>query len=64
MPRRPALQEASAKGDGRTADASEIGKPLGSWLGLAFGPPKPVYQAFTLGPATPATPAPAKSKRK
>ena len=65
VPRGPALQEASTKADGRTADASTaIGKPLGSWLGLAFGPAKPVYQAFTLGPATPATPAPAKSASK
>ena len=31
-----------------------IGKPLGSWFGLTFGPQKPAYQAFTLGPATPA----------
>jgi murein L,D-transpeptidase YafK len=65
MPRKPALQEASANSNGRSADASStIGKPLGSWLGLAFGPPKPVYQAFTLGPATPATPEPAKSASK
>ena len=41
----------------RTADA---GKPLGSALGLSFGPAKPVYQAFTLGPATPTVPAPKK----
>jgi murein L,D-transpeptidase YafK len=34
--------------------AASIGKPLGSWFGLSFGEPKPVYQAFTLGPATPA----------
>jgi len=31
-------------------------KPLGSVLGLTFGPAKPVYQAFTLGPATPTLP--------
>jgi murein L,D-transpeptidase YafK len=48
---------------------SSIDKPLGSWFGFTFGPPKsPVYQAFTLGPATPTppkpTPAPpAKKKR-
>lgn len=63
-PRMPALQQASTKqANGRSADASIIGKPLGSWFGLTFGPPKPpVYQAFTLGPATPppATPVPAK----
>ena len=41
----------------RTADA---GKPLGSALGLRFGPAKPVYQAFTLGPATPTLPEPKK----
>jgi murein L,D-transpeptidase YafK len=57
------LQEASAKSKGRTADAGGLGKPLGSWFGLTFGPPKaPVYQAFTLGPATPATPVPTPTK--
>jgi len=43
-------------------------KPLGSVLGLTFGPSKPTYRAFTLGPATPPAPvpppAPAKSKAK
>jgi murein L,D-transpeptidase YafK len=53
------LQEASAKQSNRTA---EVGRPLGSWLGLTFGPPKAVYQAFTLGPATPATPVPTPTK--
>jgi hypothetical protein len=58
-PRVPAQQQASVKTRGRSADAGIIGKPLGSWFGLTFGPAKPtVYQAFTLGPATPATPAP------
>lgn len=52
-PRVPAQQQASARPGAGSADASTIGKPLGSWYGLAFGPPKPVYQAFTLGPATP-----------
>ncbi|MCJ7597636.1 MAG: murein L,D-transpeptidase [Methyloceanibacter sp.] len=33
-----------------------LSKPLGSVLGLSFGPAKPVYQAFTLGPATPMLP--------
>ena len=28
-------------------------KPLGSVMGLRFGPSKPAYTAFTLGPATP-----------
>ena len=59
-PRLPALQQASAKTPAKSADAGTLGKPLGSWFGLTFGPPKqPLYQAFTLGPATPATPAPA-----
>ena len=61
---RERLQEASAKQtNGQTADAG-LGKPLGSWFGLTFGPPKaPAYQAFTLGPATPTTvPAPASAK--
>ena len=54
------LQEASAKETKRTA---EVGRPLASWLGLTFGPPKaPDYQAFTLGPATPPTPVPAPTK--
>jgi murein L,D-transpeptidase YafK len=56
------LQEASAKQTKRTAEA--LGRPLGSWFGLTFGPPKaPVYQAFTLGPATPATPVPTPTKQ-
>ncbi len=32
-------------------------KPLGSVLNLKFGPAKPAYTAFTLGPATPDLPA-------
>jgi murein L,D-transpeptidase YafK len=57
---RERLQEASAKQTKRTA---EVGRPLGSWFGLSFGPPKvPIYQAFTLGPATPATPVPTPTK--
>jgi murein L,D-transpeptidase YafK len=61
-PRIP-LQEASAKPQGRTADAGFLGRPLGSWFGLTFGPPKaPVSSAFTLGPATPATPVPTPTK--
>jgi murein L,D-transpeptidase YafK len=32
-------------------------KPLGSVLGLRFGPAKPAHTAFTLGPATPKFPA-------
>jgi murein L,D-transpeptidase YafK len=59
-PRIP-LQEASAKPQGRTADAGFLGRPLGSWFGLTFAPPKaPVYSAFTLGPATP-VPTPTKT---
>jgi murein L,D-transpeptidase YafK len=54
------LQEAAAK---QTKSTAELGRPLGSWFGLTFGPPKePVYQAFTLGPATPATPVPTPTK--
>jgi murein L,D-transpeptidase YafK len=33
--------------------AASLTKPLGSVLGLRFGPSKPPYSAFTLGPATP-----------
>ena len=65
-PRGPVQQQASAK-TGSSADSgmasslqASIGKPLGSWFGLTFGPQKPTYQAFTLGPATPANVAPAK----
>jgi hypothetical protein len=62
-PRLPALQQASAKPPAKSADAGDIGKPLGSWFGLTFGPPKPpVYQSFTLGPATPGTPVPTPTK--
>lgn len=77
-PRGPVLQQASVKsgqtkpggsadaGTASSIQAASIGKPLGSWFGLAFGPAKPAYQAFTLGPATPtpATPAPAKRAAK
>jgi murein L,D-transpeptidase YafK len=60
LPRGPVLQQASTKPGtwqaqtkpDRSADAS-ADKPLGSWFGLSFGPPKPAYSAFTLGPATP-----------
>jgi hypothetical protein len=57
------LQEASAKQTKRTAEAGGLGRPLGSWFGLSFGLPKVSdYQAFTLGPATPATPVPTPTK--
>jgi hypothetical protein len=60
---RERLQEASAKTK-QTAEIGALGRPLGSWFGLTFGPPKaPPYQAFTLGPATPATPTPTPTKQ-
>ena len=34
-------------------DVAAALKPLGSVMGLRFGPSKPAYTAFTLGPATP-----------
>jgi murein L,D-transpeptidase YafK len=47
-PKAPPVQQASV------TQVSTLGKPLGSWFGLSFGPPKaPAYTAFTLGPATP-----------
>ena len=52
IPRAPAMQEASAKPANKSNSAS-LTKPLGSVLGLSFGPSKPNYRAFTLGPATP-----------
>jgi hypothetical protein len=52
IPRAPVMQEASAKPVKKTNSAA-LGKPLGSVLGLRFGPGKPAYSAFTLGPATP-----------
>jgi murein L,D-transpeptidase YafK len=52
IPRAPAMQEASAKPASKRQSAS-LAKPLGSVLGLTFGPSKPAYSAFTLGPATP-----------
>jgi murein L,D-transpeptidase YafK len=52
IPRAPAMQEASAKPAKKAVSAS-LTKPLGSVLGLRFGPSKPAYSAFTLGPATP-----------
>jgi murein L,D-transpeptidase YafK len=50
IPRAPAMQEASAKAK---KNYSSLTKPLGSVLGLTFGPSKNNYRAFTLGPATP-----------
>jgi hypothetical protein len=44
------MQEASAK---PKKNYSSLSKPLGSVLGLTFGPSKSNYRAFTLGPATP-----------
>ncbi len=37
-------------------DPDALGKPLGSWYGLTFGPAKSMTKAFTLGPANPAPP--------
>ena len=51
-PRAPALQEAAAKPKPSKSQAA-LTKPLGSVLGLRFGPSRPPYSAFTLGPATP-----------
>jgi murein L,D-transpeptidase YafK len=51
IPRAPAMQEASTKPAPKTQAA--LVKPLGSVMGLRFGPSKPAYTAFTLGPATP-----------
>jgi murein L,D-transpeptidase YafK len=50
IPRAPAMQEASLK---PKKSHSSLTKPLGSVLGLTFGPSKNNYRAFTLGPATP-----------
>lgn len=50
IPRAPAMQEASAKSK---KNYSSLSKPLGSVLGLTFGPSNNNYRAFTLGPATP-----------
>lgn len=50
--RAPVTQEASAK-SGKKGQSAALAKPLGSVLGLSFGPSKPAYRAFTLGPATP-----------
>ena len=52
IPRAPATQEASGKPASKRQSAS-LAKPLGSVLGLSFGPSKSGYSAFTLGPATP-----------
>lgn len=52
IPRAPAMQEASTKPAKKT-DSAALTKPLGSVMGLRFGPSKPSYTAFTLGPATP-----------
>jgi murein L,D-transpeptidase YafK len=49
--RAPAQQE--AKSPAKKDMSASLTKPLGSVLGLSFGPSKPAYQAFTLGHATP-----------
>ena len=50
--RAPVLQEASAKPATKRQQAA-LGKPLGSVLGLSFGPTKQNYSAFTLAPPRP-----------
>jgi murein L,D-transpeptidase YafK len=50
--RAPAMQQAFTK-PANKGDSAALAKPLGSVLGLSFGPSKPAYSAFTLGPATP-----------
>lgn len=50
--RAPAQQE--AKSPTKKDMSASLSKPLGSVLGLSFGPSKPACQAFTLGPAAPA----------
>jgi hypothetical protein len=45
------MQQASTKPN--KGNSASLAKPLGSVLGLSFGPSKPAYSAFTLGPATP-----------
>jgi murein L,D-transpeptidase YafK len=52
--RAPVLQEAKGNGSKKDVSAS-LSKPLGSVLGLSFGPSKPAHRAFTLGPATPSS---------
>ena len=52
IPKVPATQEASAK-PAKKGQSVSLSKPLGSVLGLSFGPSKPNVSAFTLGPATP-----------
>ena len=37
----------------KATQSASLSKPLGSVLGLRFGPSKAAYSAFTLGPATP-----------
>ncbi|MCJ7787940.1 MAG: hypothetical protein MUP20_04405, partial [Methyloceanibacter sp.] len=51
--RAPAQQEAKAKPAPIKGYSASLTKPLGSILGLSFGPSKPADRAFTLGPATP-----------
>jgi hypothetical protein len=59
--RAPVEQVASTKKPNEAA----LTKPLAMVLGLSLGPQKPVYRAFTLGPATPvSTPAPAPAPAK
>ncbi|HZP09103.1 hypothetical protein [Methyloceanibacter sp.] len=55
----PAEQVASKK-----PNETPLAKPLAMVMGLTLGPQKPVYRAFTLGPATPTVAPPAKSATK
>ena len=43
---------------------ASLTKPLGSIMGLSFGSITPVYQAMTLGPATPSIKPPNTKKKK
>jgi murein L,D-transpeptidase YafK len=48
----------------KNVQVATTSKPLGSVLNLKFGPAKPAYTAFTLGPATPDLPAVKKPAQK
>jgi murein L,D-transpeptidase YafK len=48
----------------KAVELASTTKPLGSVLNLKFGPAKPAYTAFTLGPATPDLPAVKKPAKK
>src|SRR5581483_6255808 len=62
--RRPVSPAPAEQAAPKKPNETPLAKPLAMVMGLTLGPQKPVYRAFTLGPATPTVAPPAKSATK